>query len=89
MSIAKLSVIDVQVKRVDQGIFFCEAVKVDMGASKDKKQQKHLSSTISLLQVLFEDLGLATSLCNESADGIPHVQILKPEIHLFNTANDD
>jgi hypothetical protein len=67
----------------------CEVVKVDMGASKDKKRQKHLSSTISLLQVLFEDLGLATSLYNESADGISHVQILKPEIHLFNKANDD
>jgi hypothetical protein len=60
-----------------------------MGALKDKKQQKHLSSTISLLQVLFEDLGLATSLYNESADRISHVQILKPEIPLFNKANDD
>ena len=68
---------------------FCEAVKVDMGASKDKKWQRHLSSTISLLQVLFEDLGLAASLYNESADRISHVQILKPEIHLFNKANDD
>jgi hypothetical protein len=68
---------------------FCETVKVDMGASKDKKRQRHLSSTISLLQVLFEDLGLATSLYKESADGISHVQILKPEIHLFNKANDD
>ncbi len=68
---------------------FCEAVKVDMGALKDKKRQRHLSSTISLLQVLFEDLGLATSLYNESSDGISHVQILKPEIHLFNKANDD
>ncbi len=60
-----------------------------MGALKDKKQQKHLSSTISLLQVLFEDLGLVTSLYNESADIISHVEILKPEIHLFNKANDD
>jgi hypothetical protein len=62
---------------------FCGVVKVDMGGLKDKKQQRHLSSTISLLQVLFEDLGLATSLYNESADGISHVQILKPEIHLL------
>jgi hypothetical protein len=68
---------------------FCEVVKVDLGASKEKKQQKHLSSTISLLQVLFLDLGLATSLYNESTDGISHGQILKPEIHLFNKANDD
>jgi hypothetical protein len=32
---------------------------------------------------------LATSLYNESADRISHVQILKPEIHLFIKANDD
>ena len=76
-------------KRRSGEFSFCEVVKVDMGALKNKKRQRHLSSTISLLQVLFEDLGLATSLYNESADGISHVQILKPEIHLFNKANDD
>jgi hypothetical protein len=52
---------------------FCEAVKVDLAESEDKRQKNHfrkknnqlsstLSNTVSLFHALFEDLGCAIEL---------------------------
>ncbi len=52
---------------------FCDATKVDLAESEDKRQKKHfqkkknqlsstLSSTVCLLCALFEDLGCAIEL---------------------------
>ncbi len=44
---------------------FCEAVKVDMENSKDTSFKKTISSTLSLISVLFEDLFEAITLHRE------------------------
>jgi hypothetical protein len=44
---------------------FCEAVKVDMENSKDLSFKKTISSTLSLITVLFEDLFKAITLHRE------------------------
>ncbi len=44
---------------------FCEAVKVDMANSKETSFKKTISSTLSLITVLFEDLFEAITLHRE------------------------
>ena len=44
---------------------FCEAVKIDMENSKETSFKKMISSTLSLITVLFEDLFEAISLHRE------------------------
>jgi hypothetical protein len=44
---------------------FCEAVKVDMTNSKETSFKKTISSTLSLITVLFEDLFEAITLHRE------------------------
>ncbi len=41
---------------------FCEAVKVDLENSKETSFKKTITSTLSLITVLFEDLFEATTL---------------------------
>jgi hypothetical protein len=44
---------------------FCEAVKVDLGNSKESSFQKTITSTLSLITVLFEDLFEAITFYRE------------------------
>ncbi len=59
---------------------FCEAVKVDIANSKDTSFTKTISSTLSLITVLFEDLFEAITLhrdfCGEKVDIEPSTSLL-------------
>jgi hypothetical protein len=46
-------------------VMFCEAVKVDMANSKDTSFNNTITSTLSLITVLFEDLFEAINLHKE------------------------
>ncbi len=48
---------------------FCEAVKVDMENSKEMSFKKTISSTLSLITVLFEDLFEAITLHRDFSGG--------------------
>jgi hypothetical protein len=41
---------------------FCEAVKVDVSKTKETNFQASITNTIALVEVLFEDVGVATEL---------------------------
>ncbi len=65
-------------------LVFCEAVKVDMANSKEASFNNTISSTLSLITVLFEDLFKAINIhkefCGEQVDP-------KPSITLLNNTN--
>jgi hypothetical protein len=65
-------------------VMFCEAVKVDMANSKETTFKNTISSTLSLITVLFEDLFEAIPIhrdfCGEKEDP-------KPSISLLNKTN--
>ena len=46
-------------------VMFCEAVEVDMANSKDSSFKNTITSTLSLITVLFEDLFQAITLHRE------------------------
>jgi hypothetical protein len=56
---------------------FCEAVKVDMANSKDSSFNDTITSTISLITVLFEDLFEAITIlkdaCGRKMDPKPSI----------------
>ncbi len=71
---------------------FCEAVKVDVAELEVKNcknqlssRENQLSSTVSLLCVLFEDLGCALKLCKKCADNVTEQCFLDPKIYIFST----
>ncbi len=74
------------------GIYcFCEAIKVDLAESEDKRQKNQsqrnknqLSSTVSLLHTLFEDLGCAIELHEKLAYEVTELHSLDPRNYLFN-----
>jgi hypothetical protein len=47
---------------------FCEAVKVDMANSKETSFSNTISSTLSLITVVFKDLFEAINICKEYCD---------------------
>jgi hypothetical protein len=59
---------------------FCEAVKVDMANSKDSSFNHTITSTLSLITVLFEDLFEAITIhkdfCGEKLDPQPSISLL-------------
>ncbi len=74
---------------------FCEAMKVDLAESEDKRQKKHtrkktnqflstFSSTMYLLCTLFEDLGSVTELHEKIANEDTELHSLDPRNYLFN-----
>ncbi len=70
---------------------FCEAIKVDLAEKEDKrkknqpqKNKDQLSSTVSLLCTLFEDLGCAIELHEKLADEVTELHSLDPRKYLFN-----
>jgi hypothetical protein len=74
---------------------FCEATKVDLAESEDKRQKNHfqkkknqlsstLSSTVCLLRTLFEDLGCAIELHEKIANEDTELHSLDPRNYLFN-----
>ncbi len=74
---------------------FCEAIKVDLAESKDKRQKNHpqnkknqlsstLSSTMCLLCTLFEDFGCAIELHENIANVVTALHSLDPRNYLFN-----
>ncbi len=74
---------------------FCEAIKVDLAESEDKRQnnqpqkkKNHLSSkllsTVCLLHTLFEDLGCAIELHEKIANEDTELHSLDPRNYLFN-----
>jgi hypothetical protein len=70
---------------------FCEAIKVDLAESEAKCQKNQLlrsknqlSSTVSLLCILFEDLGCAIELHEKFADKVADLHSLDPRKYLFN-----
>jgi hypothetical protein len=63
---------------------FCEAVKVDMENSKELSFKKTISSTLSLITVLFEDLVEAITLHRDlSGEKVR----LEPSTSLLNKTN--
>jgi hypothetical protein len=62
---------------------FCEAIKVDLEES-EAKHQKNLSSTVSLLHILFEDLGCAIKLHAIFFDEVTELHFLDRRNYLFN-----
>ncbi len=63
---------------------FCEAVKVDMENSKETSFKKTISSTLSLITVLFEDLFEAITLHREfSGENVR----FEPSTSLLNKTN--
>ncbi len=63
---------------------FCEAVKVDMGNSKDLSFKNTITSTLSLITVLFEDLFEAITLHRDfSGEKVR----LEPSTSLLNKTN--
>jgi hypothetical protein len=63
---------------------FCEAVKVDMANSKDSSFNHTITSTLSLITVLFEDLFEAITIHKDFC-GIKMGS--KPSISLLNKTN--
>jgi hypothetical protein len=74
---------------------FCEAIKVDLAESEDKRQKNHfqkkknqlsstLSSTVCLLCTLFENLGCAIELHEKIANEVTALRSLDPKNYLFN-----
>jgi hypothetical protein len=63
---------------------FCEAVKVDMANSKETSFSNTISSTLSLITVVFEDLFEAINILKEFCD---EKQDPKPSISLLNKTN--
>jgi hypothetical protein len=74
---------------------FCEAMKVDLAESEDKRQKNHIrkktnqfsstfSSTMYLLCTLFEDLGSVTELHEKIANKDTELHSLDPRNYLFN-----
>ncbi len=63
---------------------FCEAVKVDMENSKEMSFKKTISSTLSLITVLFEDLFEAITLHREFSGKKVR---LEPSNSLLNQTN--
>jgi hypothetical protein len=67
---------------------FCEAVKVDMENSKDSSFKNTITSTLSLITVLFEDLFEAITIhkdfCGRKIDPKPSISLLSKT----NTLND-
>ncbi len=74
---------------------FCEAIKVDLAESEDKRRKYHfrkkknqltskLSSTVCLLCALFEDLGFAIELHEKIANEDTELHSLDPRNYLFN-----
>ncbi len=65
-------------------VMFCEAVKIDMADSKETSLKNTISSTLSLITMLFEDLFEAITIhrdfCGENVDP-------KPSISLLNKSN--
>jgi hypothetical protein len=61
-------------------LMFCEAVKVDMANSKETSFSKTISSTLSLITVLFEDLSQAFNIhkefCGEKESPKPSITLL-------------
>ena len=59
---------------------FCEAVKVDMANSKDSSFNHTITSTLSLITVLFEDLFEAITIhkdfCGKKEDPQPSISLL-------------
>ncbi len=59
---------------------FCEAVKVDMANSKDSSFNNTITSTLSLINVLFEDLFEAITIhkefCGRKMDPKPSISLL-------------
>ncbi len=73
----------------------CEAMKVDLAESEDKRQKNHIrkktnqfsstfSSTMYLLRTLFEDLGSVTELHEKIANKDTELHSLDPRNYLFN-----
>jgi hypothetical protein len=63
---------------------FCETVKVDVAESKDQNCKNQLSSTVSLICILFENLENAIKLHKECADKITKPHFMDPKIYMFN-----
>jgi hypothetical protein len=70
---------------------FCEAIKVDLAESEAKCQKNQLlrkmnqlSSTVSLLCILFEDLGSAIELHEKFANDVTELHSLDLRKYLFN-----
>ncbi len=65
-------------------VMFCEAVKVNMANSKETSFKKTMSSTLSLITVLFEDLFEAITLHRDfSGENVD----IKPSTSLLNKTN--
>ncbi len=68
-------------------VMFCEAVKVDMANSKDSSFNHTITSTLSLITVLFEDLFEAITIhkdfCGEKLDPHPSISLLN-KTHTLN-----
>ena len=60
---------------------FCEAVKVDMANSKDTSFKDTITSTLSLIMVLFEDLFEAIMIHKEFCG---KKEVPQPPISLLN-----
>ena len=70
-------------------VMSCEAVKVDMANSKDTSIKNTITSTLSLIIVLFEDLFEAITIhknfCGRKMDPKPSISLLnKTYIHLMD-----
>jgi hypothetical protein len=65
-------------------VMFCEAVKVDMANSKDSSFNLTITSTLSLITVLFEDLFEAITIHKDFCGMKMHP---KPSISLLNKTN--
>ncbi len=66
-------------------VMFCEAVKVDMANFKDSSFNKTITSTLSLITVLFEDLFEAITIhkvfCGRKMGPKPSISLLNKRIH--------
>jgi hypothetical protein len=74
-------------------IVFCEAMKVDLAESEDKREKNHnwereikstFSSTMYLLCSLFESLGIVARLHEEIVNEDSKIYSLDPRNNLFN-----
>ncbi len=63
---------------------FCEAVKVDMANSEDTSFKNTITSTLSLITVLFEDLFEAITI---HKDFCGKMEVPHPSISLLNKTN--
>jgi hypothetical protein len=61
-------------------LMFCEAVKVDMANSKDSSYNHTITSTLSLITMVFEDLLEAITIhmdfCGKKEDPQPSISLL-------------